>query len=345
MSERRNAGETGVPRRRNDLRFALGMLRRQPFQCLLQVTNRCNMKCSFCDFWPNGLPSREELSLQDFRRVAQELAEVGCFLVSIEGGEPFVRPDLVEIVRAFGHRHVPLLYTNGWYVEPAPARALFEAGLAQVGVSIDFPDAGRHDRKRGLAGAFDKACRAIELFRDAAPHGGKQVHVMSVVMKDNQDDIEALLRLSAALGVGHCFTLLSEKGFRRGHTGAMPTRALSGELGELRRRYPHMRMFRDYLERIDTFLSQGEMPTCHAGAQSFNIDHCGNVAPCIEKIDRAVGNVRAEPLRDILARVRDLSEVKTCQDCWTLCRGFSQAMGEGGSLRSWTDLATRMRSQ
>ena len=335
----------GMSRPLNDLRFALGVLRRRPFQCLIQVTNRCNMKCSFCDFWPNGLPSREELSLEDFRRVAQELSAIGCFLVSIEGGEPFVRPDLVEIVRAFGARHVPLLYTNGWYVEPAAARALFDAGLAQVGVSIDFPDAARHDRKRGQAGAFDRARRALGLFRDAAARGGRQVHVMSVLMKDNQDDLEDLLELSARLGVGHCFTLLSEKGFRRGRTGAMPTRMLSAELGELRRRYPHMRMFRDYVEGIDTFLSHGEMPACHAGAQSFNIDHSGNVAPCIEKIDRPAGNVRTEPLRDILARVGDVPEVRTCQDCWTLCRGFGQALGEGGSLRSWTDLAARMRSQ
>lgn len=331
--------------KRNDLRFGLGMLRRQPFQCLLQVTNRCNMQCSFCDFWPNGVPPREELALADFQHLAQDLGAIGCFLVSIEGGEPLVRPDLPDIVRAFAARHVPLLYTNGWYVDQARAQALFEAGLTQVGVSIDFPDAKRHDAKRRWPGAFDKARRAIELFRDAAPHAGKQVHVMTVLMRDNQDDIERMLELSAALEVGHCFTLLSGKGFRRGHVDAMPTRALSDELAHAWRRHPHMRMFRDYLERIDGFLSGGEMPRCHAGAQSFNIDHCGNVAPCIEKIDRAVGNVRTERLRDIVARLRDLPEVRACQDCWTLCRGFSQAMGAGGDLRSWTDLATRMRSR
>ena len=42
-----------------DLRFAIGVLRRRPFQVLLQVTNRCNMQCSFCDFWPNGVSPSE----------------------------------------------------------------------------------------------------------------------------------------------------------------------------------------------------------------------------------------------------------------------------------------------
>ena len=329
---------------KNELRFAVGMLARRPFQCLVQVTNRCNMQCSFCDFWPNGVPSREELTLGDYQRIASELAGLGCFLVSIEGGEPLVRPDLVDIVRAFAERHVALLYTNGWYIDAPKARSLFDAGLTQVGVSIDFPDAARHDGKRRWPNAFRNACHAVELLRDAAPHGGKQVHVMSVLMKDNQDDVEGLLALSASLGVGHCFTLLSGKGLRRGHIDAMPTRALSAELADAWHRHPHMRMFRDYLGRMDQFLAGGDMPRCHAGAQSFNIDHVGNVAPCIEKIDRPAGNVRREPLRDIAARLHDVPEVRGCQDCWTLCRGFSQVMGQGGGVKGWSDLAFRMRS-
>jgi MoaA/NifB/PqqE/SkfB family radical SAM enzyme len=329
----------------HELRFALGVLRRRPFQCLVQVTNRCNMQCSFCDFWPNGVPSREELALADFQGIAAQLGEIGCFLVSIEGGEPFVRPDLPQIVRAFAARHIALLYTNGWYVDAPRAKELFDAGLTQVGVSVDFPEATRHDAKRRWPGAFDKARRALELLRDAAPHCGKQVHVMSVLMKDNQDDIEPLLQLSKSLGVGHCFTLLSAKGFRRGHADFLPTRPLSPELAEAWHRHAHMRMQRDYLDGIDAFLDGGELPRCRAGAQSFNIDHVGNVAPCIEKIDRVAGNVRRERLRDILARTRELPEVRGCRDCWTLCRGVGQVMGAGGTLRGWADLGTRMRSR
>jgi MoaA/NifB/PqqE/SkfB family radical SAM enzyme len=100
-----------------DLRFALGVLRRKPFQVLLQVTNRCNMQCSFCDFWPNGVAPAEELAVAEFERIERELGELGTFVVSIEGGEPLVRPDLIDIVAIFARRHIPLLYTNGWYVD------------------------------------------------------------------------------------------------------------------------------------------------------------------------------------------------------------------------------------
>src|SRR5204863_2924663 len=122
----------------------------------------CNMKCSFCDFWPNPAPKKDELTTADFVRVADELAELGCFLVSIEGGEPYARTDLVEIVRAFGRRHVPVLFTNGWYTTRENASELWDAGLAHANVSIDFPDGARHDGKRGLAGTTDRAWAAID---------------------------------------------------------------------------------------------------------------------------------------------------------------------------------------
>jgi len=338
----------GLAELKRDLGFAAGVLRRRPFQVLLQVTNRCNMRCSFCTFPQNAVAPEEEMTLDDYRRLERDLAAVGSrFMVSLEGGEPFVRPDLVEIVRLFAARHLPILYTNGWYVDAAAARALFEAGLTQVGVSIDYPDPARHDRKRGLAGATERAWRAIDRFREAAPHGGKQVHVMTVLTEDNWRDLGPLLEQSAARAVCHCVTLLSTRGVRRGGAGS-PDRAPDGPVSEtllaLWRRHPHFKIFREYLELMDPFLGGGAMPACRAGTQSFNIDHVGNVAPCIEKIDRPAGNVRREPLREILGRMASLEGVAGCNDCWTACRGMNQILGAGGGVRGWWDLATRMRS-
>lgn len=331
---------------KRELGFARAILSGRPYNCLLQVTNRCNMKCSFCDFWPNGVVPQEELSLDEFRSLSSQLSEMGRFLVSIEGGEPFVRPDLVEIVRAFSGDHLPTLFTNGWYVTPGNAKALFDAGLTQVGVSVDYAVAARHDAKRVLPGAFDRAWRAVDAFRDAAPHGGKQVHVMTVLMSDNVDQLEPLLELSAARGVGHVITLLSKHGYRRGKgVDEWPSGSLSERLLGLWKKFPHWRFWREYVEKLDAFLSGGRMPTCRAGIQAFNIDHVGNVSPCVEKIDRIAGNLRREALAAIHARLAaDRGEISKCQQCWTVCRGFSQLMGEGGTVRGWWDMATRMRS-
>ncbi|MFN7974311.1 MAG: radical SAM protein [Acidobacteriota bacterium] len=333
--------------KRRDLAFAWGLLRRHPFNCLVQVTNRCNMQCSFCDFWPNGASEPEELTLAEYEKLAGELDRMGTFLISIEGGEPLVRPDLVEIVRAFGRRHIQALFTNGWYVTAENARALFDAGLVHASVSIDYPDAARHDRKRALAGACDRAWRAVDRLRDAAPLGGKQVNVMTVLMEDNWRDLDALLGMTAERGVGHWITLLSLTGYRRGKAGpdAIPGAEMASPLLALFHRHPHLRVFEDYVTLMGDFLGGRAMPTCRAGLQSFNVDHVGNVSPCIEKIDWVAGNVRAESLRAIHARMAaDRKAVEACQDCWTVCRGSSQLLGGGGSLRAFRDLAARMRA-
>ncbi len=328
-----------------DARFTAGILRKRPFQVLLQVTNRCNMRYSFCDFWPNGVAPRDELALATYQRLSRELSQLGTFLVSIEGGEPLVRPDLPAIVESLAAHHIPALFTNGWYVDDEIARRLWGNGLVHASVSIDYPEAARHDQKRDLEGAFERAVRAVERLVRHAPHGGRQVNVMSVIMDDNAADLDALCRLSKRLGVGHQLTLLSVSGYRRkGDRDRLPPPEIAETLVALHRRYAHLRFFGSYFEGIEPFLSGGPMPTCHAGVQSFNIDHVGNVSPCIERIDHAVGNVRTEPLSALHAKLVAAGEAaRACRACWTACRGVTEALGGGSDARSLLTLATRMR--
>jgi radical SAM protein with 4Fe4S-binding SPASM domain len=157
-----------------------------------------------------------------------------------------------------------------------------------------------------------------------------------------------LLEMSNAREAGHQVTLLSTTGFRRGQLGVdkMPPASVSAPLLALWKKHPHLGFFREYFEHMDDFLAGGPMPTCSAGAQSFNIDHIGNVSPCIERIDWSFGNVKQDSLRAIHARMKTeaTAEVSTCQRCWTACRGMSQALSKGGSPRALYDLATRMKS-
>jgi MoaA/NifB/PqqE/SkfB family radical SAM enzyme len=168
---------------------------------------------------------------------------------------------------------------------------------------------------------------------------------MTVLMEENRRDLERLLQQSAARGVGHNITLLATQGTRRARGGSWPAGGVSDELQRLWTRYPHFRSFRDYLAALDPFLAGGPMPTCRAGLQSFNIDHLGNVSPCIEKIDEPVGNVRQEPLKVLLERLRGALGVDTCQECFTLCRGMGQLLGDRGTPRAWVDFSTRLRSR
>ncbi|TMA37898.1 MAG: radical SAM protein [Deltaproteobacteria bacterium] len=97
-------------------RLLTGFLRARPIHCIVQVSNRCNLTCGFCSFWERPAHPRDEMTVPEFEGISAKLAEAGSMVVSIEGGEPLLRPDIVDIVRAFARYHHPILFTNGWRV-------------------------------------------------------------------------------------------------------------------------------------------------------------------------------------------------------------------------------------
>ena len=318
-------------------RLLLGFVAKRPVHAIVQVSNRCNLTCGFCTFWENPARKSDEMTTADFVTLSGKLAAGGSLVVSIEGGEPTLRPDIVEIVAAFARHHHPLMFTNGSRITPELARKLWDAGLDTCGVSIDYPDE-RHDAYRGKPGTLDGARRALDILRDTAPNGARQVFVMTVLMHDNAAVMPEMLALSQAHGVRHQITLISTGGAAR-HTRAqwLPPVGIGAQLVELKRKFPHFVSFTGYLEGIDTFLAGDTRPSCWAGERFLNIDHLGDVSPCIEKLHLRAGNLLREPWSVVAARLAALEEPKHCADCWTSCRGFVEEMSGPPRLRSWRE--------
>jgi MoaA/NifB/PqqE/SkfB family radical SAM enzyme len=318
-------------------RLLTGFVRARPIHCIVQVSNRCNLTCGFCSFWERPAHPRDEMTVGEFELISAKLAEAGSMVVSIEGGEPLLRPDIVGIVRAFARYHHPILFTNGWRVTESLARELWDAGLTEIGVSIDYADADRHDRHRGAQGTFAAAVQALDVLRQTAPHGARQVAIMTVLMRDNLDQLEELLRLSSKHRVMHQCTLLSTGGDGRAAAGHATPEDPGRRLLELKARYPHFITFSGYLEGVGRFLAGDVRTPCWAGQRFLNIDHLGEVSPCIEKLHLRAGNIRRDPWSVIAGRLAAFEEVRGCTDCYTSCRGFVEEMTGDRSWRSWRE--------
>ena len=327
------------------LRLLGGFVFGRPVHCIVQVSNRCNLSCGFCSFWERPARREDEMTLADFEVISSKLAEAGSMIISIEGGEPLMRPDIVGIVRAFARHHHPILFTNGWRVTEGLARELWDAGLSEIGVSIDYATPERHDEHRGQKGTFNAAMRAVEILRDTAPHGRKQVALMTVLMLDNADELEDLLKISAEKHVNHQTTLISVGGDGRGDKmdnkrQKLPPPGTGAKMLELKARYPHFIPFSGYIEGIDPFL-EGRAPersTCWAGERFLNIDHMGEVSPCIEKLHLRAGNLRRDPWSVVAARLRSFDDqTKGCADCFTSCKGFVEEMSGPPRRRSYAE--------
>ena len=72
-------------------------LRRRPLWCSWQLTRRCESYCMFCEHRLEG--AEAELDLDRCARVVDQLSRLGSLMVSLTGGEPFLRPDLPDVVR------------------------------------------------------------------------------------------------------------------------------------------------------------------------------------------------------------------------------------------------------
>src|SRR4030043_1080761 len=87
--------------------------KRVPFQIHLRVTDRCNLRCSYCFAnYPNRLFN--EPSLDQVITLLKELKKAGTARITITGGEPLIRDDIMEIVKAANELNFLIsLTTNG----------------------------------------------------------------------------------------------------------------------------------------------------------------------------------------------------------------------------------------
>ena len=169
----------------------------RPRQIHLSVTDRCFLPCLHCDIWKNEDADLPGAFWEDaIDRLGAWAAPAGMNFV---GGEPLLRKDLESLMaRAVGRGFTVSFNTNGWLVTPARAQAVAAAGVRTAYVSLDGATAATVDHSRGRAGSFDKALRAIALFREA---GLPEVVVACILHAGNAAEVEALLARVSAEGL------------------------------------------------------------------------------------------------------------------------------------------------
>lgn len=265
-----------------------------------------------------------EQSVTQFADGARKLAQWGSLLISLAGGEPLLRRDLPEVVRAVAQWHLPFITTNGYLATPALARELFDAGLWGVSVSLDYADAERHDAARGRSHAYQRAVEALKLFSAARRYPWQRVNLMAVLLDDNLDQVEALIQLAAAHNAFFMIQPYCE--MKTGDLRYKPRGgSISKHLLELRSRYSNFLSNPHFLSRYDEALTRG-VPGCAAGRAFFNIDSTGDIAICVEERARPIANLYTDSMYTVGARLRTAGAANRCYRCWYNCRGEVESL-------------------
>ena len=163
----------------------------------ISLTDACNLRCVYC--MPEDMtfrPRQELMSDEELLLLVRVGASLGVNKIRLTGGEPTIRPNLVELVREIANTPgiKDLAMTTNWLLLPKLAQPLAAAGLRRVNISVDTLDAKKF-RQLTRWGDLDDVWAAI---RASEAAGLTPIKLNCVVVRNfnDGDDMVQLARLT-----------------------------------------------------------------------------------------------------------------------------------------------------
>lgn len=171
-----------------------------PIYVQFYITARCNLTCQQCNIIYANSDLRES-TIYEIEGIAENLAKMGVAIVLLTGGEPFIRKDLPEIIRAFESRGLHVrMQTNGFATEHQIEKAV-EAGGHDISISLDSLRAATQNKVNGdFEGSWDAAMKTIGMFTRHLPAESSFASLGCVLQRDNMDDIEDVIKFGSEIG-------------------------------------------------------------------------------------------------------------------------------------------------
>jgi radical SAM protein with 4Fe4S-binding SPASM domain len=304
-----------------------------PLSVQLDLTYRCNEQCVHCylDHHDHG-----EMTTVEIKHLLSEMAEAGVFILTLSGGEIFMRKDFFEILEhARELTFCVKLKTNAVLVREKQAARLRDLGVESIQVSIYSHRAEVHDAITKVPGSLRRSVDAIRFLRSQ----GLKVVVANVLMTGNRDDYHGVRALAEELGAK--YTL--DPTITPMMDGDRSILDLKADVSDLRA------LFRDeaLVGNADEFCLPPPAPTedsmeslpCSAGHTACYVSPYGEFYPCVQ-FPLSCGNVRqqrfidiwrdSEQLKEVRSiRLRDLSGCSQCAHGSTCTRCPGLAFMEG----------------
>lgn len=260
---------------------------RPPFTILISPTMRCNLQCIGC--YASKYSKKEDLEFEVIDRIIREANELGCYVITILGGEPFIREDLFEIFKLHKDTYFQV-FTNATLINEKLADEIAGIGNIYPCISIDGLEEYT-DIRRGK-GTFKKLVKTMDLLRERGVIFGYSTMVTrennELVVSD--DFIDFLVDKNCFMGWYFAYMPVG----KNPDLSLMPT--------------PEQRLYR--LKRINAIRDTkniiisdfwNDAPLVGgciaAGNQFLHINNNGDIEPCIF-VHFAVDNIKEKSLKE-----------------------------------------------
>jgi SynChlorMet cassette radical SAM/SPASM protein ScmE len=316
-----------------------------PSSMEVSITGKCNLRCLYCFHFTSPLDVPQDLPAEEWLTFFEELGRLAVLKVTMEGGEPFIRPDLPEIIEGLVKNRMRFsILSNGTLI--TDELAAFLAGTRRcdsVQVSIDGSNPETHDACRGQ-GNFLRAVAGIENLK----RHGVGVSIRVTINRHNIEDLPEVARfLLEDIGLPGFSTNAAEyMGVCRSHTDNIQLTAADRSramalLWELKEKYPKRisanagplaeardwgKIIQDREAGREPATGRGHLVSCGGTKTKLGVRCDGVIVPCILMPHIELGRINRDDLGAIwrqhpeLQRLRErhlvpLRDFDFCRDC------------------------------
>jgi radical SAM protein with 4Fe4S-binding SPASM domain len=305
-----------------------------PLRVHLQITNECQLRCRHCSQESRD-PLADELTLDEIKKLLDDLSAIGCFEVNLAGGEPFLREDLLHIITYARKLGINVsISTSGLFVSRVVAKKIAELGIKRLRISFDGATEKSYDYFRGK-GTYRRAIRGIKTLRELFD---VPITIHTVLMKPNLGEMLTIVRAVQKLkcdiwSVDFVKPVGSAKGMRQflldSADAAQAIKTIK-RLSETTSMKIVMPQFPYKAPKKGVYRGFG----CVGANLYCFISAKGDVKPCSFVPESYLsGNIRTKHIKDIWLqgagnlKFREVSGNETCLNCefYNSCRGGCRA--------------------
>lgn len=311
----------------------------------ISITSRCNLRCAYCSHFSSPGDVSADLPTEEWTDFFQELGSLGVMDITLEGGEPFIRKDLEEIIEAIIQNRMRFnILSNGTLLTDSMAAFIASTRRCNgVQISIDGASSTPHDAFRG-EGSFHKALAGIRRLQEHQVPVSVRVTIHRLNALQLEETARFLLEevglsgfsTNAASHLGLCrqnaervgltveerslameaLVRLNEKYTGRigGQAGPIAEARLWGEMITAKR------------QGLESLPGRGYLTGCGGVFAKIGVIADGTIVPCIQLSHMALGRINRDDLKAVwqghpeLLRLRmrrqiPLSSFDFCKDC------------------------------
>lgn len=314
-----------------------------PFHASIVVTYRCNLRCPMCFLWKgpgeyDKQHDKKELSTEELKHVIDDFGAIGTAGIGFTGGEPILRPDMLELVKYTKEKGmVTHLSSNGWIIAIKDiARKVVESGLDAIGFSVDGALPETHDSIRGK-GSYERVLKAIDNIVALRKELKSRIKVVAVcvVSNYNVDQLVDLVAILKQKGVDHVsfmpfhdigmlsFGKENSQEFKIMDEKLARLNKAVDELVNIRKRSKAIENSLAYLKLFKDAFAGKKLPfSCYAGYATLCVGAYGDIYPCFPRMEAEIEkgpNVREMSVQRYWYSSRvleDREKIRGCRECF-----------------------------